>query len=354
MNKSRIISLCKNEQGSILVIVAAAMIMIIGMTALVIDVGITMREKQRLDNAVDAAVLAGIHYIQNQSDAFQKAADYLNSNLQVSLTGPVINGSKATYRDPVDATAVIEMEVSGNSFFVSYQKDSTLYFGRFFDQDFWEVRSRARALRAPVSQAKGIIPFGVQDAGYAYGQQYVIEGDTFNGSSYFGLLDLPYIDTNGIAGYESFNGCIGNYQNTGSKSLNEGQGNTINKYTVCGYPDMLAIGDKLDKKSGATLGQVTDYVQWRIDESNKVNGCKDGQFPGGVATCLRTVLLPKIKVIDNQKVEIVGFSSFWIDKIEGNGRNQKIYGKFINNVTISGDFDSGATDHGTYAVKLVE
>lgn len=337
-----------------MVMVAAAMIMIIGMTALVIDLGSTMREKQKMDNAVDAAVLAGIHHIQNSGDAFETAVAYLNSNLQVSLSEPTINGSQATLHDPADATAVIEMEISGNSLSISYKKDSPLYFGQIFGQDVWGVRSKAKAMRAPVNQAKGIVPFGVQDASYTYGQQYVIEGDTFNGSGYFGLLDLPYIDTSSTDGYESFNSCIQNYQETGTKSLNQGQGNTINKYIVCGYPDPLAIGDKLDKKSGATLGQVTDYVQWRIDESNKVDGCKDGQFPGGTAPCLRSVLLPKINVLSHKQVEITGFSTFWIDKIEGNGSNQKVYGKFMNDVTISGDFDPDAADQGTYAVKLIE
>lgn len=50
----------KNEEGQVLVFVAMLMFALLGFSALVIDVGYFYVEKNQLQNAVDAAALAGV------------------------------------------------------------------------------------------------------------------------------------------------------------------------------------------------------------------------------------------------------------------------------------------------------
>mgnify|MGYP000935714711 FL=1 len=50
----------KNEKGSVIIIVAAAMVLLLGIAALVVDVGVLFYSKVALSNAADAAALAGV------------------------------------------------------------------------------------------------------------------------------------------------------------------------------------------------------------------------------------------------------------------------------------------------------
>ena len=49
-----------NEKGSVIIIVACAMVLMLGIAALVIDVGVLYYNKVALSNAADAAALAGV------------------------------------------------------------------------------------------------------------------------------------------------------------------------------------------------------------------------------------------------------------------------------------------------------
>lgn len=93
----------KEESGAIVVIVALAMVVILGFAALVIDVGRISLEKQELQNAIDAACLAGAQELPNTATAKVTAYHFIelngyqdsdileptftNSNNTISITG---------------------------------------------------------------------------------------------------------------------------------------------------------------------------------------------------------------------------------------------------------------------------
>lgn len=86
-------SIIKNENGSVLVFVTLIMINIIAAVGLVVDVGYVYLEKQKIQNALDAAALAGIQELPDTYEARLKAIDYavLNgvkeSELEISFPG---------------------------------------------------------------------------------------------------------------------------------------------------------------------------------------------------------------------------------------------------------------------------
>ena len=51
--------LFRNKEGNVMVIVAAAMVVVLGMAAVGIDVGYIFTAKNQLQTAVDASALAG-------------------------------------------------------------------------------------------------------------------------------------------------------------------------------------------------------------------------------------------------------------------------------------------------------
>ena len=87
------------ERGSVLVLVALSMVALIGMTALVVDVGLVYVERVKVNNAVDAAALAGgLELMNNESDyeVKQEALHYAALNdVNISEEDVHINNSRS-------------------------------------------------------------------------------------------------------------------------------------------------------------------------------------------------------------------------------------------------------------------
>jgi cytoskeletal protein CcmA (bactofilin family) len=69
-----------NERGSVIVLFALALTVLTGITGLVVDVGYLYGQHARLQNGVDAAVLAGAARLPNTASAASTAGDYAESN----------------------------------------------------------------------------------------------------------------------------------------------------------------------------------------------------------------------------------------------------------------------------------
>jgi len=76
--KKHLKKIVQNEDGAILVLVALMMFFIMGFAALVIDVGMLYQTKAKLQNAADAAALAGAQDL--QTDYTKTAKDYAKLN----------------------------------------------------------------------------------------------------------------------------------------------------------------------------------------------------------------------------------------------------------------------------------
>lgn len=76
----RISKMFRNEEGQILVFVAIAMVAIMGFSALAIDVGMVSIQKSNLQNAADAAALAGAQDIGTGKNPVDTAIKYANEN----------------------------------------------------------------------------------------------------------------------------------------------------------------------------------------------------------------------------------------------------------------------------------
>ncbi|KNZ41637.1 TadE/TadG family type IV pilus assembly protein [Acetobacterium bakii] len=97
--KSGIFKKIKNEEsGTIVIIVALAMVVILGFAALVIDVGRVSVEKSQLQNAIDAACLAGAQDLPDTLAAKATAYEYiaLNGYQNSDVSVPVFSNSNQT------------------------------------------------------------------------------------------------------------------------------------------------------------------------------------------------------------------------------------------------------------------
>src|SRR2546426_1018928 len=82
-------NLRRNERGQAIVITVLALVALLGMCALVLDVGVWFRSKRRLQSTADAAALAGAQQLPNNPSAAKSMAlDYAGRN-----GGDVANGA---------------------------------------------------------------------------------------------------------------------------------------------------------------------------------------------------------------------------------------------------------------------
>ncbi len=96
----RLFKYFKKEKGSISVIVAVAMIALLGITALAIDYGYLASEKRNFQNALDSAALAGVRELPDYFAAKQTAIDYLVYNGVDDAETRVNSGEILIYQSP--------------------------------------------------------------------------------------------------------------------------------------------------------------------------------------------------------------------------------------------------------------
>jgi Flp pilus assembly protein TadG len=74
--------LISNQKGGVIVLFALALVVLCGFTGLAVDTGAFYLQHTRLQNAVDAAALAGATVLPSTTDAENAARDYLEKNLE--------------------------------------------------------------------------------------------------------------------------------------------------------------------------------------------------------------------------------------------------------------------------------
>jgi len=138
----------RGESGQALILAAAAMVVVLGMAAMAIDVGMFLQERRDLQNAADAAALAGASGLPDDSLAREKAHEWATKNFDGS--DQVLESVNVyTYRAPNDR---VEVTVKGEADF---------FFARVLGIDQATVRASATGGRVPIT-ASCIAPWAVQ------------------------------------------------------------------------------------------------------------------------------------------------------------------------------------------------
>jgi hypothetical protein len=153
----------RREQGSVLVMVVISLVALLGISALVLDLGAFRSHRRQLQSAADAGALAGAQKLINHVDQSCSSAAYYqrqnddstdpknmvsDANLDTSyceiLTSPGCSQPCAVRVKPVES-------------------DVPFVFGRalgFLDPN---LAARARARIVYLTKSKGLLPFGVED-----------------------------------------------------------------------------------------------------------------------------------------------------------------------------------------------
>ncbi len=316
----------KDERGLALVLVAAAMTVILGFAALVVDIGSMYLTRSRLINACDAAALAGAHELGNETgselDAMQEATVYLEHN-------NVIAGEDS-----------FQIVVNNNTITVESSRAVNYIFARVLGFTSNTIKAKATAIYGPVNAVSGVTPFAIPDQELVFDKQYVLkEGsgesvdDGFRIRGNFGALALG---GTGASIYE--------------ENLKYGYGGPVN------VGDMVTIGEMVETEPGNMSGPTYDGVTYRINQCT--HGCTPQNYE---PECQRIIIVP---VFDPETLEggkddvlIVGFASFLLEGVDGTGNQSEVTGTFLQMAPppeTSYTVDPDAPDYGLHAAKLVE
>ncbi len=293
-----------NQRGSVTIITVAALAILLGFAALVIDVGFLYVNRTELVNMVDAAALAGVQDLpDNTAQAEASGRSYATLNGRVSDN--------------------VEISVPSNKIVaVTALRTVELTFAKILGVSKAEVRAAAAAVLKPISGVVGVVPFGVVKQDFIYGQTYDLKVGA--GDGYSGNYDALALGGNGSRNY------------------------TDNiKY---GYESKLSVGQWVSTETGNMSGGTLEGVNYRINADHAAT--YDTVEPGSP----RIIIVPLIESITNDTgrhdVKIVGFAGFFLEGVSGSGTLNNVSGKFMH-LVIAGDTSGTAPDFGVYSASLV-
>lgn len=301
----------QEEKGSAVIILALAMTVLLGFTALVTDVGLLYLTNVQLSNAVDAAVLAGAQELPHNPElALQQAEDYALANgvEKEKISLEVFNDNKA-----IKAQANKEVE---------------FFFARVLGFNSGQVAHGATALVGNMVAVNGAVPLGIQEHNFQFGEQYTLKvgaGDTdiLNeevSPGWFGVLAL------------------------------EGPGAKLYEDNLTyGFNGELKIGDILDVQTGNISNPTKRAIDYRMAQCTHSPYCTVDDYS---RDCPKLLKVPVIEPAGHKQVRIKGFAMFLVEEVPGQGNENFVKGRFLETVT-TGEIGTGS-GFGLMGVKLVQ
>jgi hypothetical protein len=296
------------EKGSIAVLAALSLTLLIGLSVFVTDLGIIYVRQARLQNALDAAVLAGAQELPTSTTSAQTITEEYASGNGVSELSVDINADNT--------------EISASS-----EGNVPAMFSRIWgiDENFISASAKA-GIEAPASMT-GIVPLSLPEQELLYGEEYLLKlgsGDHFE-TGWFGALDL---DGSGAKDYE--------------------------KNLTNGYSGYLNYGQIIDVENGNMSGPTKKAIENRLAKDTRI---PKNTFADHDRDAPQIVYVPVVKIlgIPIHEVQIVGFAAFFVEGITGTGKESIIQGRFLKTIVVKGKSKgtTTASDYGLYAVKLI-
>lgn len=310
MGKRLLAQILGEEKGNVLIIVAAALIALLAITAFTVDVGYLYFQKRHLQNAADAAALAGARELIDGSDVNGQVEKYVIAH-------------------ELDVTEIEAITSTTDRVTVELRGNRDLYFANIIGFSDSDIYAKATAVIGPPEGMKGLIPIGLQNQVYealaeSGESHYII---TFENFGQIGPGNWGFVNLTGGPGQQSTKDQIDNI-----------------KY---GYPDMVYIGTAINYDTGGNLGapgQLKDY-DYRLDEYIDEE----------------TILyIPIVEDLPStgtsQKVKILGFAAIVLQDYEGSAKNYKISAivKPEDSIFSGGFIKPGEPEYGLYGIALIE
>jgi Putative Flp pilus-assembly TadE/G-like len=295
-----------NERGQAFVLTVLAMVVLLGMAALVVDVGHWYHSKRDLQAVADSAALAGAQALpEDPGQAAALAAQYSSAN-----GGPAPQVSFSTTYLPND------------TIHVRLSRPEPGFFAQVFNIDTVQIGSKAAARTGTLGSAQYAAPFGIDQRQ----PELQCKPDPCTDET---TLDLEKV---GPGAFRILN-------------LDQSKGGTgqqiLADWILHGYGGMMPINTDYNSDSGAKFN------------ASEVKSAMDTAVVTG-----RELLFPVYSAIDgtgaNLTYTVIGWAGFIVDKFDGNGNHGTITGHFTRFIAQGIQGSGGTPGFGTWNVQLVE
>lgn len=304
----------REQKGGIAVVAALTFAIIMGLGAAAVDIGNLYLNKTKLQNMADAAALAGVQELPDNSD---KAA-------LIAQNYAGLNGKAGDLITNLTITQKVQLNIG-------VKRSVPYFFATIFGLHTKDVSASATARIVPISAAKGIVPFGIVKQNFIYGERYILKYG--GGSGYDGNFAALALGGSGSPVYQ----------------------NNI-KY---GYKGNIKIGDWIETEPGNMSGPTGEGVDYRMSEDYTAT------FETVQKDSARIVIVPildTLTVNGRSEVQVVGFAGFFLEGVGSSGNDNFVYGRFMKLVIPPADYQTGGfTDvsdsvtntYGVYGARLV-
>ena len=305
----------RNERGQAVVLMVLALVVLLGMAALVLDVGAWFRDKRRLQGTADAAALAGAQMLPDDPSGAK--------NLALSYAGK--NGGDVAGADVVISTTVLPNDTIA----VKAARDDAGVFGSVLGIGAAHIDARAKARVGPPVEALHVAPMTV------FCGHSLIQNCAGDHTPTFGVLTHLDFDKEGAPG--AF----------GMLNLDGGSGtpgaSDEAAWILQGFDKYLPIGKYRSDPGGKFESQ---NIQSALDQR------------------IGTVLLfPVFKTLDgtgqNAQYDIIGWIGFHLNGYTVHGHNITLDGYFTTFIAQgilagSGGGAPGSGPSSTWGVKSIQ
>ena len=280
------------------------MVMLLGFTAIVVDVGKLYAEKSSLQKSVDAAVLGSAQVLTTSQAEARRIARELS--LENKFTLPDSNISITS-----DTIGAINESIV------------PMTFARVLGINEIKVSAKAKAKIAPISSAVGITPIAIEQGSIGPGETALNCENTGRNSGNCNFLALD---------------------GSGASNLSD---------AILNGSEMSVSDDEIiaETEPGRMVGPVTQAINELIVRDQDKPHCQI--FGTADNTCERVIHIAVVETFTDltgrDSIRIIGFAAYWLEGMRG----QSIIGHFIDTVT-AGDIGGAGGDYGLFGVTLIE
>ncbi len=281
----------RGERGSVVVLLALAFTALTGFAALVTDVGIIYAQHAHLQNAVDAAALAGVQELPGDPAQAQAVAEEYAQRNGVQA----IEVTFAAYNTQISVRA---------------KENVPAYLAVIWGVQSTAIGAEAKAMMVAPTSLTGIVPLSIEEQSLEYGVEYQLkEGGGEGDHGWYGPVQLS---GQGAQNYET--------------DLEHG------------YQGVISVGQVLDVEHGNISGKTAEAMAYRMDEDERE---PRNTFEDHDPDAPEIVYVPVVKIRSHQgnsvhEVEVVGFAAFFLEGVAGMGHESIITGRFIKTIVTQG------------------
>jgi hypothetical protein len=294
----------RDERGQAIVVTVVFLATLVGMAALVLDVGTWYRSQRDLQAVADSAALAG--------------AQALPAN--PGLAGVLAAQYSANNGGPVPQVSFTSKNLPNDTITVHVQRTEPGFFAKIFSIDSVNIGSKATARTGTVGSAQYAAPFGID---HRQPELQCLPDPCTNPTS----LDLQKV---GPGAFRLLN-IDSSYGGTGTQILGD--------WVLHGYDGLMDVDQWYYSDSGSKFNSTN------VDDALSIRLGDELLFP----------VYDKVRAQGSGfQYHVIGWAGFVVTGFDGNGNSGHIQGHFTSFLAHGLQGISSNPAYGTYNVQLVD